>query len=157
MFPIPIATPTLIKYGVIALAVLTLTVSSYVMGRKHVRAAWDAERAANALVAAQAAAVAEERERVWTNAAVVAGEKYAQQITQIQASGARARAELNRMRESSGGSRVPGTTEAAASCSRAGGATRDELLGYGATVIELAEAADRARAGLMACLESWPR
>ncbi len=157
MIPIPMMTPALIKYGVIAAVVAALCLVSYVTGRKHVREAWDAERAANTLVAAQAAAVAEERERVWTNAAVVAGEKYAQQITQIQASSARARAELNRMRDSSGASRVPGATEAAASCSRAGGATRDELLGFGETVVGLAEAADRARAGLIACLEAWPR
>ena len=152
MIPIPLP---VLKYGLIAFAVAAVAATAYVKGRKDVRVLWDAERAAIAVTAAKAEAKAKETELIWSKAAIVAGEKYHEQI---KVSRNRAQSELSRLRDSATRSRpVSATAEPSGCPDTAGGATRDELLGYGTAIARLAESAATADAGLRACLAAWPR
>ena len=152
MIPIPLP---VLKYGLIAFAVAAVAATAYVKGRKDVRVLWDAERAAIAVTAAKAEAKAKETELIWSKAAIVAGEKYHEQI---KVSRNRAQSELSRLRDSATRSRPVSATAGTASCScPASESTRAELVAIGETVIGLVEFADASRAGLEACLAAWPR
>ena len=152
MIPIPLP---VLKYGLIALAVAAVAATAYVKGRKDVRVLWDAERAAIAVTAAKAEAKAKETELMWTQAAVVAGEKYHEQI---KVSSNRAQSELARLRQFASGSRPVSTAAESSGCScQASEPTRAELVGFGETLVRLVESADTNRAGLEACLAAWPR
>lgn len=153
MIPLPI--PLLAKILGPILILATVGVSAYVLGRSHVRAQWEAERNAVKLVAAQAAAVAKERERMWTSASTVAGAKYE---AAIKINSTRSNAELQRLRNSASGSgRVPDSASATSSGGSDCGATREELVGFAESLIGLVESATQSDAGLRQCIAAWPR
>jgi hypothetical protein len=153
---LPSLSPMILKLGIAAVAVALVATSSYVLGRKHVRAAWDAERAANALVAAKAEAANRLTEKSWLELANKAEVRHAQTLRDTTA---RASDERQRLRDAAATSRIvstaTGTTGRSAEVPRC--ATRSELLGLGEELIRLAGAADTERAGLMACAQAWPR
>lgn len=149
------AIPLSYKLGALALALALAGAAGYVQGRKSLRGDLDALRASYAAAAAQAKGQAEERERMWTNAAQVAGEKY---DARIKAGDDWAAAQLDRMRDAAAtGERVRAATETAGGCPAPRGPTQAELLGASREIIELARDADQDRAALEACLAAWPR
>ena len=153
---IPWLTPSLLKYGAVALAVATLAGSAYLKGRSDVKAAWNAERAANALVAAKAETANRETEKLWLGHVNKAEVEHAQTLRDTVA---RAADERQRLRDSAATSRrvseATGAAGVGAQCPKC--AARAELLGLGEAYIGALEAADRERAGLAACAQAWPR
>jgi len=150
------ATPSLLKYGAIALAIATLAGSAYFKGRSDVKASWDAERAANALVAAKAEAANRLTEKSWLELANKAEVRHAQTLRDTTA---RASDERQRLRDAAATSRIvsAATSPAGRSAEVPSCATRTELLGIGEAFVGALEAADRERAGLAACAQAWPR
>jgi len=150
------ATPSLLKYGAIALAIGTLAGSAYFKGRSDVKASWDAERAANALVAAKAEAANRLTEKSWlelTNKAEVDHAKT------LRATTARAADERQRLRDAAATNRIVSSVTGATgrSAEVPSCATRAELLGIGEAFVGALEAADRERAIAMSCAMAWPR
>jgi len=141
--------------GGTAVLVALAGVSGYVKGRSDVRALWEAERQGYRVAAAQAQAVAAERVRMWTRAITVAGAKYDERI---KAGDSWAATQLDRMRDATATSdRVRAATETPAGCPATRGPRQADLLAASREIIELARDADQDRAGLIACLEAWPR
>ena len=153
---IPWLTPSLMKYGAIVLAVVALAGSAYFKGRSDVKASWEAERAANALIAAKAEAANRSTEKVWLAHVNKAEVDHAHTLRNTVA---RAADERQRLRDSAATSRIVSrvteATGSGAQCPKC--ATKAELLGIGETLVGLAESADRERAGLMACAQAWPK
>ena len=145
------------KLGFLALAIAASGASGYVLGRKHVRMAWDAQRAVDAAAEAKARGIYEERERMWTKATEVAGEKFNERIKIGDAWAAR---ELGRLRASAGSSgrmpSAPGITETCAGAI-SGGPGISELQRAGEAIVGLVQSADRDRAALVACVDAWPK
>ena len=155
MIPL-LAIPSAYKYAAIGLAIVALAGSAYLKGRSDVHALWNAERAANALLAAKAEASNRQTEKAWLELTNKAEVEYAETL---RITTARVATERQRLRDSAATSRrvseVTGTTRSGQSCPKC--ATRTELLGIGETLIGLAESADRERAGMMACAGAWPK
>jgi hypothetical protein len=145
-------TPSLIKYGVLAAAILLLCASSYIAGRKHVRASWEKERAENAATAARADVENRRTENLWLTQLNKAEAANAREMRAVKSSSADA---LQRLRDSAVlGSGVSADTSGAGSGSQC--ATRAELLAAGEAVVGLVERADTARLAVSACLAAWP-
>lgn len=157
MLPFPAVIPAwLIKLGVIVLLLGLIVLSAYMKGRHDVRAAWDLERAQIAAVAAKQELQNAQTEKAWLQQANQAEVKYGKALDVTRS---RAAAELARLRESyARAGSVPGDTAAAPGCAVcAQCATSAELLGIGAELVRVAEAADRERAAAVSCAGSWPR
>lgn len=108
-----------------------------------------------AVAAAQAAGREAERLRVWTNAAKVAGERYAERA---QIADRSFDASLDRLRNAySSSERVRATATAPEGCPGSSGPTAAELLRAGETIAGLARDADRDREALRACVSAWPK
>ena len=143
------------KIGLVAAFLAVLAGSSWVAGRKSLRGEMDALRRSYELAAAQAAGREAERGRIWKQASIVAGEKYVEKIT---AGNTWADSQFKRMRDASATrDRVRDATAAPAGCPATRGPGQAELLAASRTVIEIARDANQDRAGLIACLEAWPR
>src|SRR5688572_2065645 len=80
------------KLYILAAVIALSSASAYVLGRKHVREQWNAANAAAAVLAAKKQGEAEATERMWANAAKVAGDKYDERIK-----AADTRADANRL------------------------------------------------------------
>lgn len=152
-------TPRLIplpyKLGALALLVALVGVSGYVKGRKDVRALWNAEKRSYELALAQAVGARQERERMWREAITVAGAKYDERAKMADQS---FDASLDRLRNaynSSARLRLPAA--AAGSCPESSGPTAGELLKAGELVAGMVRDADRDRAALISCVQSYPR
>ena len=143
------------KLGILALVLAAYGASAYVLGRKHVRQAWMAERASVAAEMARLEGQIEERERIWANAMKVAGEKYSERAAQADRNFG---VGLDRLRRAyASRTRMPIPTPAPEGCPGPSGPTAADLLRAGETIAGLARDADRDRAALMACVEAWPR
>jgi len=144
------------KLGIVAVAVALVGVSGYVKGRNSLKADMQALRQGYEVASAQAAGREAERVRVWTNAAVVAGEKFNERAKVADAS---FDSNLDRLRRAynSHSARLRPPASAAGSCPEPSGPTAGELLKAGEMVAGLVREADRDRAALMACVSAWPR
>jgi hypothetical protein len=143
------------KLGAVAALVGILCVSSYVLGRKHVRGQMDALRQSYEVAAAQAAGREAERVRQWTNAVKVASEKYDERAKIADSS---FDASLDRLRQAYASVRgVRFAAPVAGECPSPSGPTGAELLGMGETLARLVREADRDRAALASCVAAWPR
>ena len=153
---IPWLTPSLLKYGAVALAVATLAGSAYLKGRSDVKAAWNAERAANALVAAKAETANRETEKLWLGHVNKAEVDHAKTLRDTVA---RAADERQRLRDSAATSRIVSavtrTADGCPICPQC--ATKAELLRIGEAYLGSLESANRERADVMACAKSYPR
>lgn len=154
MFPLP-AIPTLWKLGALALLLATVAASSYVAGRKAVRAQMEALQQSYAVAAAQAAGREAERGRVWKSAVTTAGVKY-EEARKVADTGHST--SLERLRNAyTGRDRVRPASAAPADCPGPSGPTAGELLQQGEILAGIIRDADQDRAGLMACVGAWPR
>ena len=143
------------RIGIAAALVAALCLSSYVAGRKAVRAQLDALRQSYEVAAAQSAAREAERLRMWTNAVKVSGEKYAERAKVADAS---FDSSLDRLRNAYSSIKgVRFAAPASGECPAAGGPTRAELLEHGETLARLVREADRTDAALASCVAAWPR
>jgi len=143
------------KLGAVAALVGILCVSSYVLGRKHVRGQMDALRQSYEVAAAQAAGREAERVRQWTNAVKVASEKYDERAKIADSS---FDASLDRLRNAY--SSVKGvrlTAAVAGECPEPSGPTAGDLLRHGEAIAELARRADKDRAALKSCIAAFPK
>lgn len=147
--------PRVYMIGIAAALVGILCVSSYVLGRKHVREQMDALRQSYEVAAAQAAAREAERVRMWTNAVKVASEKYDERAKMADASFDSSLDRLRNAYASVKGVRLAAPTSG--ECPSPSGPTGAELLGMGETLARLVREADRDRAALMACRQAWPQ
>lgn len=141
--------------GGLALAVAVSGVSGYVSGRKSLRDQMTALERSYAVAAAQAAGREAERLRVWTNAAKIAGERYAERA---QIADRSFDASLDRLRNAySSSERMRSTAPAPEGCPGPSGPTAAELLRAGETIAGMARDADRDREALISCVAAYPR
>lgn len=143
------------KLAALALLVALAAASGYVRGRQDVRALWEAERQALQVEIARAAGAARERERMWKQAMVTAGEKFDERAKIADAG---FDASLDRLRNayaSGAGLRIPAS--ATSQCPEPSGPTAAELLRAGEALAGIIRDADRDRAALMSCVAAWPR
>lgn len=143
------------RIAILAAVVAALCASSYVLGRKHVRAQFDAYKQAQAVEAALVKGEQEQRERMWTQAMTEAGRLYDERHKQADAS---FDASLDRLRSAYASTRgvrlAPGS---AALCPETGRATAADLLRAGEALAGIARDADQDRAALVSCVGAWPR
>lgn len=158
MLPIPLpAIPFMWKLGGLALLVALVAASSYVAGRKAVRAEMQALKLSYEVAAAQAAGREAERGRQMKADVHKAGERYVEQIKVGDSWLATERGVNIRLRDSIARSdRVRAGSPAPAGCPDVSQRAKAELLGAREAIAELAESANRDRLGFEACISSWP-
>lgn len=139
----------------IALLVATVGASCYVLGRKHVRAEFNAYKAAQAVEVARIKGQQQERERMWTQAMTVAGKQYDEQAKVADQSFDTSLDRLRRAYAST--NRVRPAAASACECPEPSGPTAADLLRAGETLAGIARDADRDRAALVSCVAGWPR
>ena len=143
------------KLGIAAALVAALCLSSYVLGRKHVRGQLDALRQSYEIAAAQSAAREAERVRMWTNAVTVAGAKYDERAKIADSS---FDASLDRLRNAySSVNGVPLAAPVAGECAATGGPTAGDILKQGEALAGILRDADKAQSALASCVAAWPR
>lgn len=143
------------KLAGLALLIAVCSVSGYVLGRKHVRQAWDADRAAVTAEMSRLKGKQEERERMWTEAMKVAGEKWNARTEKADRD---FDSYLSRLRDAYARSdRVRSASTPAQACPADSIGTKAELLREAEALVGAIRDADRDRAGLEAAVSAWPR
>lgn len=143
------------RIGLLAALLAVLSASGYVMGRKHVRAEFNAYKAAQAVEVARIKGQQQERERQAREriADVERKAKVHEQVRERNTNDA-----LDRMRHAYASTRglrlAPGST---AICPADSIGTKAELLREAETLIGAIRDADKDRAGLTDAMASWPR